>query len=151
MRSIREVNHQVIQDVMWLQGDGGNKDPTLLPRGEGHLQGLLPMMLREKEGPIREEGRKRDHHLLPLLLLLHLLPIVYLRKSPKRRGYRRSYAAWKRSQKLKKLKEGGNNISFLTYDGTFGTTDQLCTSKNQLDNGGLAYVLMERPQRLGSP
>ncbi|MCO5573930.1 hypothetical protein L7F22_027708 [Adiantum nelumboides] len=41
-----------------------------------------------------------------------------------RRGHRRSYATWKRSNKLKKFKEGGKNISFLTYDGTFSSTDK---------------------------
>ncbi|MCO5573329.1 hypothetical protein L7F22_027098 [Adiantum nelumboides] len=43
----------------------------------------------------------------------------------KRRGHRRSYAAWKRSSKLKKFKEGGKSISFLTYDGTFGAIDKV--------------------------
>ncbi|MCO5610183.1 hypothetical protein L7F22_064419 [Adiantum nelumboides] len=33
------------------------------------------------------------------------------------RGHRRSHAAWRRSNKLKKLKEGGKSISFLTYKG----------------------------------
>ncbi|MCO5547659.1 hypothetical protein L7F22_001110 [Adiantum nelumboides] len=45
-----------------------------------------------------------------------------------RRGHRRSYAAWNRSSKLKKFKEGGKNISFLTYDGTFGATGKGCKS-----------------------
>ncbi|MCO5563089.1 hypothetical protein L7F22_016725 [Adiantum nelumboides] len=42
-----------------------------------------------------------------------------------RRGHQRSYAAWKRSSKLKKFQEGGKNISFLTYDGTIGATNKL--------------------------
>ncbi|MCO5575730.1 hypothetical protein L7F22_029533 [Adiantum nelumboides] len=41
----------------------------------------------------------------------------YSSQERQRRGHRRSYAAWKRSSKLKKFKEGGKNISFLTYDG----------------------------------
>ncbi|MCO5608638.1 hypothetical protein L7F22_062852 [Adiantum nelumboides] len=40
----------------------------------------------------------------------------YSSQERQRRGHRRSYAAWKRSRKLKKFKEGGKNISFLTYD-----------------------------------
>ncbi|MCO5592556.1 hypothetical protein L7F22_046559 [Adiantum nelumboides] len=48
----------------------------------------------------------------------------YSSQERQRRGHRRSYAAWKRSSKLKKFKEGGKNISFLTYDGTFGATDK---------------------------
>ncbi|MCO5599371.1 hypothetical protein L7F22_053473 [Adiantum nelumboides] len=46
------------------------------------------------------------------------------RESP-RRGHRRSHAAWRRSNKLKKFKDGGKSISFLTYDGTFGATDKV--------------------------
>ncbi|MCO5581810.1 hypothetical protein L7F22_035699 [Adiantum nelumboides] len=40
----------------------------------------------------------------------------YSSQERQRRGHQRSYAAWKRSSKLKKFKEGGKNISFLTYD-----------------------------------
>ncbi|MCO5595675.1 hypothetical protein L7F22_049720 [Adiantum nelumboides] len=50
----------------------------------------------------------------------------YSSQEKQRRGHRRSYAAWKRSSKLKKFKDGGKNISFSTYDGgTFGATDKL--------------------------
>ncbi|MCO5593118.1 hypothetical protein L7F22_047124 [Adiantum nelumboides] len=41
----------------------------------------------------------------------------YSSKESPRGGHRRSHAAWKRSNKLKKFKEGGKSISFLTYDG----------------------------------
>ncbi|MCO5566834.1 hypothetical protein L7F22_020516 [Adiantum nelumboides] len=54
------------------------------------------------------------------------------RESP-RRGHRRSHAAWRRSNKLKKFKEGGKNISFLTYDGTFGATDKVLAFIQQFD------------------
>ena len=57
----------------------------------------------------------------------------YSSKEPKRRGHRRSYAAWKRSHKLKKFKEGGKNITFLTYDGTFGATDKVLAFIQQFD------------------
>ncbi|MCO5571737.1 hypothetical protein L7F22_025485 [Adiantum nelumboides] len=50
-----------------------------------------------------------------------------------RRGHRSSYAAWKRSSKLKKFKEEGKNISFLTYDGTFGATDEVLAFIQQFD------------------
>ncbi|MCO5611721.1 hypothetical protein L7F22_065979 [Adiantum nelumboides] len=50
-----------------------------------------------------------------------------------RRGHQRSYAAWKRSSKLKKFKEGGNNIFFLTYDGTFGATNKVPAFIQQFD------------------
>ncbi|MCO5562542.1 hypothetical protein L7F22_016170 [Adiantum nelumboides] len=37
------------------------------------------------------------------------------------------------SSKLKKFKEGGKNISFLTYDGTFGATDKVLAFIQQFD------------------
>ncbi|MCO5574383.1 hypothetical protein L7F22_028166 [Adiantum nelumboides] len=40
----------------------------------------------------------------------------YSSQEKQRRGHQRSYATWKRYSKLKKFKEGGKNISFLTYD-----------------------------------
>ncbi|MCO5612091.1 hypothetical protein L7F22_066353 [Adiantum nelumboides] len=62
----------------------------------------------------------------------------YSSQERQRRGHRRSYAACKRSSKLKKFKEGGKNISFLTYNGTFGATDKdnnrtgsLCTATQE--------------------
>ncbi|MCO5570558.1 hypothetical protein L7F22_024282 [Adiantum nelumboides] len=54
------------------------------------------------------------------------------RESP-RRGHRRSHATWRRSNKLKKFKEGGKSISFLTYDGTFGATDKVSAFIQQFD------------------
>ncbi|MCO5607614.1 hypothetical protein L7F22_061811 [Adiantum nelumboides] len=54
------------------------------------------------------------------------------RESP-RRGHKRSHAAWRRSNKLKKFKEGGKSISFLTYDGTFGATDKVLAFIQQFD------------------
>ncbi|MCO5610913.1 hypothetical protein L7F22_065157 [Adiantum nelumboides] len=57
----------------------------------------------------------------------------YSSQERQRRGYQRSYAAWKRSNKLKKFKEGGKNISFLTYDGTFGATDKVLAFIQQFD------------------
>ncbi|MCO5571006.1 hypothetical protein L7F22_024737 [Adiantum nelumboides] len=57
----------------------------------------------------------------------------YSSQERQRRGHRRSYAAWKRSSKLKKFKKGGKNISFLTYDGTFGATDKVLAFIQQFD------------------
>ncbi|MCO5580332.1 hypothetical protein L7F22_034198 [Adiantum nelumboides] len=57
----------------------------------------------------------------------------YSSQEKQRRGHRRSYAAWKRSSKLKKFKEGGKNTSFLTYDGTFGATDKVLAFIQQFD------------------
>ncbi|MCO5579929.1 hypothetical protein L7F22_033796 [Adiantum nelumboides] len=57
----------------------------------------------------------------------------YSSQERQRRGHQRSYATWKRSSKLKKFKEGGKNISFLTYDGTFGATDKVLAFIQQFD------------------
>ncbi|MCO5582801.1 hypothetical protein L7F22_036700 [Adiantum nelumboides] len=57
----------------------------------------------------------------------------YSSQERQRRGHQRSYAAWKRSSKLKEFKEGGKNISFLTYDGTFGATDKVLAFIQQFD------------------
>ena len=46
-------------------------------------------------------------------------------KNTSKWGHRQTHAAWKRAHRLKKFKEGGKNISFLTYDGTFGATDKV--------------------------
>ncbi|MCO5586422.1 hypothetical protein L7F22_040362 [Adiantum nelumboides] len=57
----------------------------------------------------------------------------YSSQERQRRGHRRSYAAWKRYSKLKKFKEGGKNISFLTYDGIFGATNKVLAFIQQFD------------------
>ncbi|MCO5548754.1 hypothetical protein L7F22_002215 [Adiantum nelumboides] len=57
----------------------------------------------------------------------------YSSRESLRRGHRRSHAAWRRSNKLKKFKEGGKRISFLTYDGTFGATDKVLVFIQQFD------------------
>ncbi|MCO5608779.1 hypothetical protein L7F22_062995 [Adiantum nelumboides] len=57
----------------------------------------------------------------------------YASNEKQRRRHRRSYVAWKRSNKLKKFKEGGKNISFLTYDGTFGAIDKVLALIQQSD------------------
>ncbi|MCO5591795.1 hypothetical protein L7F22_045787 [Adiantum nelumboides] len=54
----------------------------------------------------------------------------YSSQEKQRRGHQRSYAAWKRPSK--KFKEGGKNISFLTYDGTFDATNKV--SKRSFNN-----------------
>ncbi|MCO5554104.1 hypothetical protein L7F22_007630 [Adiantum nelumboides] len=65
----------------------------------------------------------------------------YSSQEKQRSGHQRSYAAWKSFKKLKKFKNGGMNISFLTYYGTFGATNKLCIFKSPPGNGGLAYGL----------
>ncbi|MCO5558930.1 hypothetical protein L7F22_012521 [Adiantum nelumboides] len=57
----------------------------------------------------------------------------YSSQEKQRRGHQRSYAAWKRSSKPKKFKEGGKNIHFLTYEGTFGASDKVLAFIQQFD------------------
>ena len=52
--------------------------------------------------------------------------------SHKRR--KRTYRAWKRAHKLEKFKEGGKNVSFLVYDGTYGHTDKVLGFIQQFDS-----------------
>ncbi|MCO5548013.1 hypothetical protein L7F22_001469 [Adiantum nelumboides] len=70
----------------------------------------------------------------------------YSSQEIQRTGHRRSYAAWKRSSKLKNFKEGGKNISFLTYDGTFGATDKVLAFIQQFDAGFGDEGFMESSQ-----
>ncbi|MCO5587033.1 hypothetical protein L7F22_040978 [Adiantum nelumboides] len=55
------------------------------------------------------------------------------KSSRKKKERKRSYAARKGSIKLEKFKEGGKNISFLTYDGTFGATNKVLAFIQQFD------------------
>ena len=41
------------------------------------------------------------------------------------RKHKGSYKAWKRARKLETFKEGGKNITFLSYDGSYGQTDKV--------------------------
>ena len=56
------------------------------------------------------------------------------KSKPKRRGHRRSHPAWKRSRRMEKFKEGGKNITFLSYDGTYGATDRILGFIQQFDS-----------------
>ena len=53
---------------------------------------------------------------------------------PKRRGHRRAHPAWKRSRRMEKFKEGGKNVTFLSYDGTYGATDKILGFIQQFDS-----------------
>ena len=44
-----------------------------------------------------------------------------------------TFRAWKRAQKLEKLKEGGRNVTFLSYDGAYGNTDKVQGFIQQFD------------------
>ena len=48
----------------------------------------------------------------------------------KRKG---SYKAWKRVRKLETFKEGGKNITFLSYEGSYGQTDKVLAFVQQFD------------------
>ena len=53
---------------------------------------------------------------------------------PKGRGHRCAHLAWKRSRRLEKFKEGGKNVTFLSYDGTYGATDRILGFIQQFDS-----------------
>ncbi len=50
-----------------------------------------------------------------------------------RRRHRQAHTSKRRHHKLKKFKEGGKNITFLTYDGTYGATDKVLAFIQQFD------------------
>ena len=52
------------------------------------------------------------------------------RPTRKRKG---SYKARKRARKLETFKEGGKNITFLSYDGSYGQTDKVLAFVQQFD------------------
>lgn len=97
-------------------------------------------------------------------------------KTSKVRGNQRRHVSWKRSYKLKTFKEEGKNITFPSYDGTFGATDKVLAFIQQFDasfrdnnffessklghvsmhfqknhpvNGGQVFVPQDKLQRLG--
>ena len=51
-------------------------------------------------------------------------------RRPCRRRHMRPQRAWHRAQKFK---EGGKNVTFLTYDGAYGQTDKLLSFIKQFD------------------
>ena len=52
-------------------------------------------------------------------------PASSSRSKPKKRGHRRSHPTWKRSRCMEKFKEGGKNVTFLSYDGTYGAMNHI--------------------------
>ena len=66
------------------------------------------------------------------------------KSKPKRRGHRRLHPAWKRSRCMEKFKEGGNNITFLSYDGTYGATNCILGFIQQFDSAFGGEYLEER-------
>ena len=51
---------------------------------------------------------------------------------PKRKQ-KGTYRAWRWARKLEKFKEGGKNITFLSYDGAYGQTDKVLVFVKQFD------------------
>ena len=49
------------------------------------------------------------------------------------RRRKRTHKAWKRARKLQKFKEGGKNVTFLSFDGTYGHTDKVLNFIQQFD------------------
>ncbi|MCO5579841.1 hypothetical protein L7F22_033703 [Adiantum nelumboides] len=119
---------------MWLLEDGGHKGLQLLPREKDHRIVLPIVNTREKEESKEGKGEKK------VTSSPSSSPSSssnessgYSCEESQRTGHRKSYVAWKRSNKLKKFKEGGKNISFLTYDGTFGAIDKVMAFIEQFD------------------
>ena len=63
------------------------------------------------------------------------------RPTRKRKG---SYKAWKRARKLETFKEGGKNITFLSYDGSYGQMDKVLAFVQQCDAAFDGEYFIER-------
>ena len=46
---------------------------------------------------------------------------------------RTKHPAWKHSRKITKFWEGGKNVTFVTYDGTYGKTNKVLSFIQQFD------------------
>ena len=118
---LKEIHHLKMTD---LQKDIGHH-PV-------HLQILLiEEVVKEEELMQGEEGH---HH-----LLAHPLHQVLLIRTGSEEGEHarrtngrrvRPQRAWKRAQKFK---EGGKNVTFLTYDGSYGQVDKVLNFVQQFD------------------
>ena len=53
---------------------------------------------------------------------------------PKRRGHRHAHLAWKQSCRMEKFKEGRKNVTFLSYDGTYESTNKILGFIKQFDS-----------------
>ncbi|MCO5568549.1 hypothetical protein L7F22_022248 [Adiantum nelumboides] len=105
-----------------------------LPQSRRGLHIVLTVVNQKERR--RAQGRRRRERGHPLLHIHHPLPLltkVASSQEKQRSGHQRSYATWKKFSKIKKFKEGGKNISFLTYDGTFGATDKVLAFIQQFD------------------
>ena len=49
------------------------------------------------------------------------------------RSAKGSYRAWKRAKKLETFREGGKNITFLSYDGSYGQTNKVLAFVQQFN------------------
>ncbi|MCO5600158.1 hypothetical protein L7F22_054266 [Adiantum nelumboides] len=87
--------------------------------------------LKREEKTSKKKKRERGH---PLIHLCHLLPprmkVVAI---PQGNHQGEGIEDHKLFNKLKKFKEGGKSISFLTYDGIFGATDKVLAFIQQFD------------------
>ncbi|MCO5569437.1 hypothetical protein L7F22_023149 [Adiantum nelumboides] len=141
--------------VTWLHQAMGNPALQGKVQQQLHAYGILPPIQQErgserfqgetsKRGLSTEKRVENPYQELKQLLegkpsskkkghAQHMKGSGYSSQERQRRGHRSSYAIWKRSSKLKKFKEGGKNISFLTYDCTFGATDKVLAFIQQFD------------------
>ena len=55
------------------------------------------------------------------------------RRRHTRKVSRRKHPAWKRSRKISKFREGGKNVTFMTYDGAYAATDKILAFIQQFD------------------
>ena len=117
------------------QQDAVHKDPQIALQGEDVVAQAIALLhqVKTKEGIQGTRGGGHQHlHLL--LQQSSATDFINPNPRPKRRGHRRSHPAWKRSRRMEKFKEGGKNVTFLSYDGTYGATDHILGFIQQFDS-----------------
>ena len=116
------------------QQDAVHKDLQVALQGEDAVAQAIALLhqVKTKEGIQGTRGGGHQH--LHLLLQYHPQRHSSIQSRPKRRGHQRSHPAWKRSRRMEKFKEGGKNVTFLSYDGTYGATDHILGFIQQFDS-----------------
>ena len=114
--------------------DAAHNVPHIALTGEGVVAQDIALLHQVKTRKDTQDTREGGHQLLHLLLQIHHQRLPHQDPSQRGRGHRRLHPAWKRSHRMEKFKEGGKNITFLSYDGAYGATDCILGFIQQFDS-----------------
>ncbi|MCO5588851.1 hypothetical protein L7F22_042811 [Adiantum nelumboides] len=133
-RNRSESSNTSMEDVT-PPGWHSHKGLQLLSKGKDLLHSSPHCKLKREERNLKKKRERRRSPSSPSLSPSSSSneSSGYYSIDPKRRVHRKSYPAWKRSNKLKKFKKERKKILFLTYNDTFGATDKVLTFIQQFD------------------